>query len=68
MEQLLRAELHTRTLRAFGNSRGGYISEGYAYYTDSGPVFVKVNRRMQVRCRVYKDKVWEGERERNARF
>lgn len=62
MEQLLRTELHTRTLRAFGSSRGGCISEGYAYYTDSGPVFVKVNRRTQVRCRVYKDKVWEGGR------
>lgn len=55
MEQLLRAQLHTKTLRAFGSSGGGCISEGYAYYTDTGPVFVKVNRRAQVRCWVYKD-------------
>ncbi|GAB1297209.1 Fructosamine-3-kinase [Apodemus speciosus] len=47
MEQLLRAQLQTTTLRAFGSSGGGCISEGYAYYTDSGPVFVKVNRRTQ---------------------
>ncbi|XP_060242193.1 fructosamine-3-kinase isoform X2 [Meriones unguiculatus] len=47
MEQLLRAELRTRTLRAFGSSGAGCISEGYAYDTDTGPVFVKVNRRTQ---------------------
>ncbi|OBS71001.1 hypothetical protein A6R68_00498 [Neotoma lepida] len=50
MEQLLRAELHTKTLRAFRSSGAGFISEGCAYDTDSGPVFVKVNRRTQV-CR-----------------
>eukprot|EP00072_Mus_musculus_P064747 XP_011247473.1 PREDICTED: fructosamine-3-kinase isoform X1 [Mus musculus] len=55
MEQLLRAQLHTTTLRAFGSSGGGCISEGYAYYTDSGPVFVKVNRRTQAR------QMFEGE-------
>ncbi|XP_049715142.1 fructosamine-3-kinase isoform X1 [Elephas maximus indicus] len=48
MEQLLRAELRTRTLRAFGSSGAGCISEGRSYDTDSGPVFVKVNRRTQV--------------------
>ncbi|XP_052612711.1 fructosamine-3-kinase isoform X3 [Peromyscus californicus insignis] len=48
MEQLLRAELHTKTLRAFGRSGAGCISEGCAYDTDTGPVFVKVNRRTQV--------------------
>uniref|UniRef100_A0A8I6ALE2 protein-ribulosamine 3-kinase n=1 Tax=Rattus norvegicus TaxID=10116 RepID=A0A8I6ALE2_RAT len=55
MEQLLRAQLHTKTLRAFGSSGGGCISEGYAYYTDTGPVFVKVNRRAQAR------QMFEGE-------
>ncbi|XP_055448648.1 fructosamine-3-kinase isoform X3 [Psammomys obesus] len=55
MEQLLRAELRTRTLRAFGSSGAGCISEGYAYDTDTGPVFVKVNRRTQAR------QMFEGE-------
>lgn len=49
MEQLLRAELRTATLRAFGSPGGGCISEGRAYDTDTGPVFVKVNHRTQVR-------------------
>lgn len=49
MEQLLRAELRTATLRAFASPGGGYISEGRAYDTDAGPVFVKVNHRAQVR-------------------
>lgn len=51
MEQLLRAELRTATLRAFGSPGAGCISEGRAYDTDAGPVFVKVNRRTQVRPR-----------------
>ncbi|XP_059235145.1 fructosamine-3-kinase isoform X2 [Mustela nigripes] len=55
MEQLLRAELRTATLRAFGSPGAGCISEGRAYDTDSGPVFVKVNRRTQAR------QMFEGE-------
>ncbi|XP_006886179.1 PREDICTED: fructosamine-3-kinase [Elephantulus edwardii] len=55
MEQLLRAELRTRTLRAFGSPGAGGISEGRAYDTDAGPVFVKVNRRSQAR------QMFEGE-------
>ncbi|ELK12205.1 fructosamine-3-kinase isoform X1 [Pteropus medius] len=55
MEQLLRAELRTSTLRAFGSPGAGCISEGHAYDTDSGPVFVKVNRRTQAR------QMFEGE-------
>ncbi|XP_036268229.1 fructosamine-3-kinase [Pipistrellus kuhlii] len=55
MEQLLRSELRTATLRALGRSSGGYISEGYSYDTDAGPVFVKVNRRAQAR------QMFEGE-------
>ncbi|MBZ3875780.1 Fructosamine-3-kinase [Sciurus carolinensis] len=47
MEQLLRTELRTATLRAFGSPGAGCISEGRAYETDAGPVFVKVNRRTQ---------------------
>lgn len=49
MEHLLRAELRTATLRPFGSPGAGCISEGRAYDTDAGPVFVKVNRRTQVR-------------------
>ncbi|XP_008050316.1 fructosamine-3-kinase isoform X1 [Carlito syrichta] len=55
MEQLLRTELRTATLRAFGSPGAGCISEGRAYDTDSGPVFVKVNRRAQAR------QMFEGE-------
>ncbi|XP_034881592.1 fructosamine-3-kinase [Mirounga leonina] len=55
MEQLLRAELRTATLRAFGSPGAGCISEGRAYDTDAGPVFVKVNRRTQAR------QMFEGE-------
>nr|XP_027777999.1 fructosamine-3-kinase isoform X2 [Marmota flaviventris] len=55
MEQLLRAELRTATLRAFGIPGAGCISEGRAYETDAGPVFVKVNRRTQAR------QMFEGE-------
>lgn len=55
MEQLLRSELRTTTLRALGRSGGGCISEGRSYDTDSGPVFVKVNNRAQAR------QMFEGE-------
>uniref|UniRef100_A0A8C4LL36 protein-ribulosamine 3-kinase n=3 Tax=Equus asinus TaxID=9793 RepID=A0A8C4LL36_EQUAS len=55
MEQLLRTELRTATLRAFGSPGAGFISEGRAYDTDAGPVFVKVNRRTQAR------QMFEGE-------
>ncbi|XP_036079784.1 fructosamine-3-kinase isoform X3 [Rousettus aegyptiacus] len=55
MEQLLRAELRTSTLRAFGSPGAGGISEGRAYDTDAGPVFVKVNHRAQAR------QMFEGE-------
>ena len=50
MEQLLRAELRTATLRAFGSPGVGCISEGRAYDTDAGPVFVKINHRTLVRA------------------
>uniref|UniRef100_F1S006 protein-ribulosamine 3-kinase n=1 Tax=Sus scrofa TaxID=9823 RepID=F1S006_PIG len=55
MEPLLRAELRTTTLRAFGSPGAGCISEGRAYDTDAGPVFVKVNRRSLAR------QMFEGE-------
>ncbi|XP_003464965.1 fructosamine-3-kinase isoform X2 [Cavia porcellus] len=55
MEQLLRTELRTATLRAFGSPGAGYISQGHAYDTDAGPVFVKVNHKTQAR------QMFEGE-------
>lgn len=55
MEPLLRAELRTATLRALGSPAAGCISEGRAYDTDNGPVFVKVNHRPQAR------QMFEGE-------
>lgn len=74
MEQLLRSELRTATLRALGRSGGGCISEGHSYDTDAGPVFVKVNRRAQVRGLergrgwerrgTERARAWEGERGR----
>ncbi|XP_044234680.1 fructosamine-3-kinase isoform X2 [Ursus arctos] len=47
MEQLLRAELRTATLRAFGSPGAGCISEGRAYDTDAGPVFVKARQMFE---------------------
>ncbi|XP_007524507.1 fructosamine-3-kinase [Erinaceus europaeus] len=55
MEQLLRSELRTATLWPFGSPGAGCISEGRAYHTDTGRVFVKVNRRAQAR------QMFEGE-------
>ncbi|MBN3310393.1 ketosamine-3-kinase [Amia ocellicauda] len=49
MEALLQRELGTTTLRASGHTSGGCISEGQSYDTDSGRVFVKVNRKSQAR-------------------
>lgn len=66
MEQLLRAELRTSTLRAFGSPGAGGISEGRAYDTDAGPVFVKVNHRAQVRG-LERGKALEGAGERAGR-
>ncbi|XP_048222439.1 fructosamine-3-kinase isoform X2 [Perognathus longimembris pacificus] len=47
MEQLLRAELRTARLRAFGSPGPGDISEGQAYDTDAGPVFVKARKMFE---------------------
>lgn len=48
MEKLLKIELKTSILKAFGSSGGGYISRGQSYETDSGQVFVKINHKPQV--------------------
>ena len=49
MEALLKKELGTSTLKAFGTAGGGCISSGQSYITDSGKVFVKVNGKKGVR-------------------
>ncbi|KAG8507534.1 Ketosamine-3-kinase, partial [Galemys pyrenaicus] len=48
---IMRNLLRTATLRAFGSPAAGCISEGRAYDTDNGPVFVKVNHRAQACCK-----------------
>lgn len=48
MEKILKAELKTSLLKAFGSSGGGCISQGQSYETDSGRVFVKINHKPQV--------------------
>ncbi|XP_075025921.1 fructosamine-3-kinase isoform X2 [Calonectris borealis] len=55
MEKILKTELKTSVLKAFGSSGGGYISQSQGYETDSGRVFVKINHKPQAR------KMFEGE-------
>ncbi|XP_064531778.1 fructosamine-3-kinase [Pseudopipra pipra] len=55
MEKILKAELNTNILKAVGSSGGGCISQGQAYETDSGRVFVKINHKPQART------MFEGE-------
>ncbi|XP_062979313.1 fructosamine-3-kinase isoform X2 [Elgaria multicarinata webbii] len=55
MEKLLKAELKTTVLKAFGRSGGGCISQGQSYETDHGRVFVKINSKPQART------MFEGE-------
>nr|XP_015212241.1 PREDICTED: ketosamine-3-kinase-like isoform X3 [Lepisosteus oculatus] len=56
MEAILKKELGTSTLRATGGAGGGCISEGQSYDTDTGRVFVKVNRKSQAKL------MFEGEK------
>lgn len=53
MEEILKRELKTSVLKAFGSSGGGYISQGQGYETDSGRVFVKINHKPQVNASRY---------------
>lgn len=54
MEKILKTELKTSVLKAFGGSGGGgYISQGQTYETDSGRVFVKINHKSQVNASRY---------------
>ena len=45
MEKLLKAELNTIKLQPVGRGGGGCISNGQAYATDSGEIFVKMNQQ-----------------------
>ncbi|XP_067860622.1 ketosamine-3-kinase-like [Heptranchias perlo] len=49
MESLLKRELNTAVLRELGYVRGGFISQGQSYETDSGRMFVKVNHKSQAK-------------------
>ncbi|KAJ8251399.1 hypothetical protein GJAV_G00220920 [Gymnothorax javanicus] len=49
MEALLKKELGTSTLKPSGYIGVGCISEGQSYDTDSGRIFVKINRKNQAR-------------------
>lgn len=53
MEKILKTELKTSVLKAFGSSGGGYISQSQGYETDSGRVFVKINHKPQVNASIY---------------
>ncbi len=48
MEEALKRELGTKSLKSHGSAGGGCISSGVGYQTDSGPVFVKLNRKKGV--------------------
>ena len=43
IEGLLRQELDTRTLEAFGGEGGGNVCKGQAYRVDGGNIYVKIN-------------------------
>lgn len=46
---LIKEALKTKTLTSFGRAGGGCINEGTGYMTDSGPVFIKRNRKEKAR-------------------
>ncbi|XP_061556723.1 ketosamine-3-kinase [Phycodurus eques] len=49
MEDKLKKELGTATLKSAGHSGGGCISQGQSYHTDTGKVFVKLNHKSQAK-------------------
>ncbi|XP_049813906.1 fructosamine-3-kinase-like isoform X1 [Schistocerca nitens] len=49
MEAIIKDALNTVTFKAAGKGGGGCINEGEAYFTDTGTVFVKQNRKSQAR-------------------
>ena len=48
IEELLKQELGTSTLHNTGLGGGGCINEGTRFDTDSGPIFVKFNKKSEV--------------------
>uniref|UniRef100_A0A8C6P5C5 protein-ribulosamine 3-kinase n=1 Tax=Nothobranchius furzeri TaxID=105023 RepID=A0A8C6P5C5_NOTFU len=49
MEAKLKKELGTSVLKSTGHAGGGCISEGQSYETDTGRVFVKINRKSEAK-------------------
>ncbi|XP_037113184.1 ketosamine-3-kinase isoform X2 [Syngnathus acus] len=49
MEDKLKKELGTATLKLAGHAEGGCISQGQSYHTDTGKVFVKTNHKSQAK-------------------
>ncbi|XP_049600700.1 ketosamine-3-kinase isoform X1 [Syngnathus scovelli] len=49
MEDKLKKELGTATLKLAGHGEGGCISQGQSYHTDTGEVFVKTNHKSQAK-------------------
>lgn len=49
MDSILKKELNTSTLKASGRGGGGCISQGTAYDTDTGRIFVKFNHNREAR-------------------
>ena len=48
MEEIIKRELNTSVFHSKGKGGGGCISQGSAYETDSGTVFVKYNDKPEV--------------------
>lgn len=46
---LIKEALKTTTLKLHGRSGGGCINEGAGYMTDSGPIFIKRNRKSKAK-------------------
>ncbi|KAM9783537.1 ketosamine-3-kinase [Syngnathus typhle] len=49
MEDKLKKELGTATLKLAGHAEGGCISQGQSYHTDTDKVFVKTNHKSQAK-------------------
>ena len=50
LEELVKQELGTVTLKNLGFSGGGCINECQSYNTDHGKIFVKFNAKSEVRA------------------
>ncbi len=48
LEELLRKILNSTKMESYGRAGGGCINEGEGFMTDTGPIFVKKNRKSEV--------------------